>query len=461
MSTSRYTAILEKEGDKYVALCPELDVASQGVTVEEAIANLKEAVELFLECADPGEIKQRMHGEILVTRFEAAVRPHEMTRALAALCGLVVLLVAAGPALAGHLILSANDGKYPNIEGVYKVADSMPPDTLTILDARSFPPRAIAEIETVHSVIGPPFGVALTPDEKLALVSCPMKPDPADKTKLVSHDELQVVDLEAAPPRVTTKLKLLGRPCGLSVNKAGTLALVAHPDDGAVSVLTISGKTVALASTVKIGDAKSLVSHVVISPDGKWALATKRGENKVAVLTLDGAKLEYAKQDITVGFSPYGIDISRDGRVAAVANIGLGVDVDTVTLIDMTVRPIRAVEYVTVGVGAEGLALSPDGKWLAVALQNGTNRPKSHPMRSEHGRLLLFSLQGTKATKVAEAPTGRNTQGVTFTPDGQYLYVQNYVEQELAVYRVTEAGLGDTGTRIKVKGHPASIRIAP
>ena len=72
MSTSRYTAILEKEADMYVALCPELDVASQGVTVEEAIANLKEAVELFLECADPGEIKRRMHGEILVTRFDAA-----------------------------------------------------------------------------------------------------------------------------------------------------------------------------------------------------------------------------------------------------------------------------------------------------------------------------------------------------------------------------------------------------
>lgn len=71
MRTNNYTAILEKEGDMYVALCPELDVASQGATVEEAIANLKEAVELFLECADPEEIKQRMHSEILVTRFEA------------------------------------------------------------------------------------------------------------------------------------------------------------------------------------------------------------------------------------------------------------------------------------------------------------------------------------------------------------------------------------------------------
>lgn len=66
-----YTAILEKEGEMYVALCPELDVASQGSIVEEATANLKEAVELFLECADPEEIEQRLYSEIFVTRFEA------------------------------------------------------------------------------------------------------------------------------------------------------------------------------------------------------------------------------------------------------------------------------------------------------------------------------------------------------------------------------------------------------
>ena len=71
MPTSRYTAILEKEGDLYVALCPELDIVSQGVTVEEATANLKEAVELFLESADPQEIKRRLHGEVFITRFDA------------------------------------------------------------------------------------------------------------------------------------------------------------------------------------------------------------------------------------------------------------------------------------------------------------------------------------------------------------------------------------------------------
>ena len=68
-----FTAVVEKEGDGYVALCPELDVVSQGRTVEEARANLSEAVQLFLECASPQEIEERLHSEVYVTPFEVAV----------------------------------------------------------------------------------------------------------------------------------------------------------------------------------------------------------------------------------------------------------------------------------------------------------------------------------------------------------------------------------------------------
>ena len=67
------TAVIEKEGDGFVALCPELDIASQGSSVEEAHANLKEALELFLEEAPPSEIKERLHTEVFVTRLEVAV----------------------------------------------------------------------------------------------------------------------------------------------------------------------------------------------------------------------------------------------------------------------------------------------------------------------------------------------------------------------------------------------------
>jgi predicted RNase H-like HicB family nuclease len=67
------TAIIEREGDGYVALCPEVDVASQGDTIEEARTNLKEALELFFETADPSEIKTRLHEDVFVTRVEVAV----------------------------------------------------------------------------------------------------------------------------------------------------------------------------------------------------------------------------------------------------------------------------------------------------------------------------------------------------------------------------------------------------
>ncbi|MDO9541125.1 MAG: type II toxin-antitoxin system HicB family antitoxin [Kiritimatiellia bacterium] len=71
MKNYSLTAVIEHEGDGYVSLCPELDVASQGDTVEKATINLKEAVELFLECANPEEVRERLHGEVYVTRFEA------------------------------------------------------------------------------------------------------------------------------------------------------------------------------------------------------------------------------------------------------------------------------------------------------------------------------------------------------------------------------------------------------
>jgi len=71
--TKNLTAIIEREGDGFVSLCPEMDIASQGDTVEEAKKNLIEAVELFLETADPSEIKSRLRSEVFITSLEVAV----------------------------------------------------------------------------------------------------------------------------------------------------------------------------------------------------------------------------------------------------------------------------------------------------------------------------------------------------------------------------------------------------
>ena len=67
------TAIIERDQDGYVALCPEFDIASQGDTVEGARENLQEALELFFETASPEEVQQRLHEEVYVTRVEVAI----------------------------------------------------------------------------------------------------------------------------------------------------------------------------------------------------------------------------------------------------------------------------------------------------------------------------------------------------------------------------------------------------
>ncbi|HAP43999.1 MAG: hypothetical protein A2087_06720 [Spirochaetes bacterium GWD1_61_31] len=69
---SMFTAVIEREGDMFVALCPELDIASQGNSIEDAKNNLQEALELFLENAEPEEIKSRLHSDVYVTQLAVA-----------------------------------------------------------------------------------------------------------------------------------------------------------------------------------------------------------------------------------------------------------------------------------------------------------------------------------------------------------------------------------------------------
>lgn len=69
----RLTAIIEREDDGFVALCPEFDIASEGASIEEARANLIEALTLFFECASPSEITRRFHNEVFVTQVEVPV----------------------------------------------------------------------------------------------------------------------------------------------------------------------------------------------------------------------------------------------------------------------------------------------------------------------------------------------------------------------------------------------------
>jgi hypothetical protein len=71
--SKHFTAIVQAEASGFVALCPEIDVASQGDTIEESLANLREAVELFYACASPAEASAREGGKVYITQLEVGV----------------------------------------------------------------------------------------------------------------------------------------------------------------------------------------------------------------------------------------------------------------------------------------------------------------------------------------------------------------------------------------------------
>ena len=73
MALRQFTAVIRREGDGYVSLCPEFDVASQGDTLEAARDNLREALELFFECASAEEIARRAEGDVHVSQVEVSV----------------------------------------------------------------------------------------------------------------------------------------------------------------------------------------------------------------------------------------------------------------------------------------------------------------------------------------------------------------------------------------------------
>jgi DNA-binding beta-propeller fold protein YncE len=367
--------------------------------------------------------------------------------------------LAAAPAGA-ELAVVAVDAKATLVDGVVTLAASPPPDSVAVLDLAASPPKKLGEVAAPTSVVGPPLSVALTPDEGLALVTSAMKTDPADPKKQVPDNRLSVIDLGASPPKLLATLETGASPAGLSITRKGDLALVANRAEGTVSLFAIDGKNVTAAGKVAVGDAKSGVSHVAIAPDGALALVTRDGDYKISVLTIEGRNVAYTKRDLSAGLRPYGIDISPRGDIAAVANIGTGSgDADTISVIDVKAAPARVIDTLTVGQTPEGIKFSPDGSLLGVVAMNGSNKAKSSPFYADHGKLLLFKVEGRKLTRAAEAPIGHWSQGLAFSRDGKQVLVVNMVEQDLQAFAWDGTSLRETG-RVKLGGGGAAIRTA-
>lgn len=362
-------------------------------------------------------------------------------------------------ALAQHVIVG-NDTKVYWADG--KAIFSKPgQDVVTILDISDrMNPKIVANLQLMNSVFGPPVNLAITPDEGLALVANSMDWVQSDgKWKGVPGDDLYVIDLKANPPKLIATLKVGKQPSGMAINRAGNLALVTNRADKSVSVLSIHGKQVKVVDTVPL-DAQ--VSAVAFTPDGKRALVAKNADNKAALLQVDGEKVTYGKYDMLVGLFPYNLGITPDGKLGLTANNGnngaADGNADTVSVIDMEATPPRVIDQVTVGDGPEGLAISPTGEIAVAMLLRGSNAAKSAFFYNRNGSVAVLKIDGKKVTKVGEVEVRGLPEGAVFSPDGKYLYVGNYMDDDISVLKVDGATVTNTGKLIKLPGHPASMR---
>ncbi len=359
------------------------------------------------------------------------------------------------------LLLSSNDGKAELVNGVNTVPDNPVPDSLTIINLATTPPKVVDELAVPTSLVGPPSSVAIARDESFALVTAATKIDPADKKKLVPHNIVSVIDLQATPPNVIGTNETGAGASGVAINRDGTLALVANRMEGSVSVFTIAGKTLTPAGKVQLGDAKSGPSAVAFTPDGKRALVTRDGDSKISVLTVDGTKVTHSGRDIHAGLKPYPVGISPNGDFAVVTNVGMGGgDADTMSLINLKLNPPRVVDTVTVGPSPESMSIAPDGKHIAVTVINGSSRPKDHPLFNDYGLMPVFEVRDMKLVKVSEAHIGHWCQGAGWNKSSTLILMQCMVEHEIEMFKFDGKKLTPAGA-IKIKGGPSGIATTP
>ena len=349
-------------------------------------------------------------------------------------------------------------------------------DTVSVIDiADPVKPRILANLPLMNTITGPPVNLAITPDRHLALVanSLDWVKDGGD-WKGVPDNKIYVIDLTASPPAHIGTVEAGKQASGMAINRAGTLALVANRAEDTVSVLAIDGKNVKPVGTVSVvtqptptvaSPPPAFPVAVAITPDSKRALVVKSGANRVGLLDIDGQKVSHAQvdgknYDMATGLNPLNVQITPDGKLAIVNNIGGGQDggVDTVGIIDLEATPPRVIDQVVVGDGPEGLAVSPTGGYVASLILNGTGgAPKTAFYRHEKSYVALLKIDGKSVRKVAQADVGGLAEGIAFSPDGQYLYVGNFVEGDIDILRHDGDTLAKVGS-FALPGHPASMR---
>jgi len=388
-------------------------------------------------------------------------------RVVAAACVAGGLLLLPGATASAQILIVGNDEKQGVDENMKPIFRDPGHDTVSVIDiSKPDMPRVVGSVQLMNSVVGPPTNLAIHPSGDFALVANSLQPVVQGwGHKLDPDNKVFIVDVKANPPKEIGTITVGQQPSGLAISPKGDLALVANRADGTVSVLTIRGKDVIVAGTIPVGAPTDSVSAVAITPDGKHALVAKAAANKIALLAIDGDKVTYDKRDLPTGIFPYNVAVAPDGKLALTVDNGGGGgsdgNADAVSVIDLEANPPRVIEHVTVGDSPEGLAISPKGDFAVSVEARGSNGPKSNFYSHPTGAVTALKIDGKKVTNVGEVNVGALPEAVAFSPDGGYVYVGNFLDGDLSVLKVEGGKLTALPQRLKLPGHPASMRGGP
>ena len=310
-----------------------------------------------------------------------------------------------------HLALVANSLDWVKDGDGWK---GVPDNKIHVIDLTASPPVQIATVEAGKQA----SGMAINRAGTLALVANRAE----DSVTVLAIDGKNVKSVGtvsvATKPTATVAAPPPALPVAVAITPDGKRALVVKSGANRVGLLDIDGQKVSYAQV-----------------DGK-------------------------NYDMATGLNPLNVQIVPDGKLAIVNNIGGGQDgqIDTVGIIDLEASPPRAIDQVVVGDGPEGLAVSPQGGYAASLILNGTGAtPKTAFYRHEHSYVALLKIDGKTVRKVAQAEVGGLAEGIAFSPDGRYLYVGNFVDGNVDILRLDGDVLTKVGA-LALPGHPASMR---
>ena len=361
--------------------------------------------------------------------------------------------------LLAQVIIAGNDNKALVVDGQLQI-DPQGVQSVSVIDIGADGPTLRATVEVPNSIFGPPTNLAVSADNRLALVAEAVMIDPdASPPKFVPSDKLHVIDLEADPPQIIDTLAVGRQPSGMSISPDGRMAIIANRAETSVSVLSIDGKQVRFEGKVETGDQ---VTHVAFTPDGKRAMINKASTDQVSFLAVDGAEVTLTGPDLAVGDYPYNADITPDGRLAIVANTGNNGrsdgNIDSITVIDLQHNPPRVIDHLAAGDAPEGITISPDSRLAVTGNLCGSDAPPDAWFLRSPGCIHVFEIDDSGVRHVAELLAGGVPEALAFSPDGRWLLVANLLDADVSVFEVQNGRIVDTGRRLALPGHPGSMR---